>query len=380
MSTIAALKVEKQTFDVRRLDVLVWNLEGIAKLQRLIVDITLVIKSTTESLGTLDLLVPFRVRQREDWESLYENVVVSDLTMPGVSGGQDSVALKTITYDAPIGEVLRRRFEMTSVKPNDSKPKGQPWLDRMSKRSPAWSIERLTLSEPLAQDEQAIFRIRYHVYPPTGLVLWKRSGFGINGAFFEARTGAGALHRKDPIPALLEERSMTCEAVSMTFVLRSSLQIRLGTSQPKVIDGRQWEDYLERFTDLRREGALVAYTRPSTPEDKTEESQLFLDVSREFGLLPFGNYLRIGILTLAILAFARWTGLLGPGNYVGVPWMHLFHLAGHYVAQIFIVAGVGAAGLIASRIEKSAALLKGVRNRWHRFDRWFWRFLWKQTK
>lgn len=292
------------------------------------------------------------------------------------------IALTAPVPEQLLGVVARCPFEVASAAASDDAlditgRSHLPLLDRVSRRASTCSVERFTFVEALARDEQTLIKLRYHVYPPTGLVLWKRSGLGINGAFFEARTAAGAIHANDKLPNLIRSRGVKCESVTMTFVLRASLQLRVGAPhvEPRVIDGRTMEAYLDRLTDFRREGSLVAYTRPATPNDRNEEALLFLDVSREFGLLPIGNYLRIGLLTFCMLAFARWIGLIGHGNYVGIPWRHVWHTIESLYLEILAVALVVLGGPQLTRIKAIATWLSSGRNAWHRLDRWIWRLL-----
>ncbi len=360
----------------------------------------MVVQSRCDSLDAVELAVPFRLRSRADVEGFGADLAVSKLTLPGAvdvvqraPGHDQRIRELSVRYQDDLGLVPKRTVQI-DPQPQEFVPATpRPLFDRLSRPSSEWSVHRWVIDgQPLSAGQSAVFKVRYHVYQPTGIVRWKRSGIGINGAFFEARTGTGAIHRSDPLPDLINNRGVIPKAVTITFVLRASLQLHVGAPhvEPEVIDGRTWEHYLRRVTDLRRAGALVAYTRSATKsapvdrsiEDGTEESEadeksedprLFLDVSREFGLLPFGNYFRIALLTLAILAFARWIGLIGSGHYTGIPWTHILHNVGSVIGQLGISVGSLLALAFSTKIPKIAKTLSSFRNAWHRFDRWFWR-------
>jgi hypothetical protein len=149
------------------------------------------------------------------------------------------------------------------------------------------------MSEKLQANQDATISIRFHV-GRSSFALWKRSFIGINGLILDLSVGEEVQGHKIAMP----------ERTGIHCVLRAWLQpqLRFPAIEPALVDRSDWEHYLNRDTDIRGEGALVVLSA----EAKGAPARVYIDATREFGLLPLGNFLRMFVVSLAAALVALW--------------------------------------------------------------------------
>lgn len=345
-------------FEVESLKVKVWNLEGIAKSQRLIVDVELVILVLNQPLSSFRLLVPFQLDGDWQWQKLDSKECDVRLEhQEGCEVPEFSLAVDESTKNLTNGR--RKRNELSDI-------------------DKAYSLQKVTIqSLAIEPGQRARFHIRFHVYSPNSIVRWKRSGFGINGALFEIGTSTSPVRLDDRLASLLSA-APCIKRSELVVIVRSSLQLRFSSPlhlDITAIDGREWESCLRRWTDFRREGALIAYqSLKDLDEGECQFAhRMFLDMSREFGLLPLGNFIRIGLGVFVILVISRWIGLVGGAYESGIRWSIILNwFVGHIptVTPVGVLVGLSALG----------SRFRLVRRIYRKMDRRIWEILWSVFK
>jgi hypothetical protein len=77
-----------------------------------------------------------------------------------------------------------------------------------------------------------------------------------------------------------------------------------------LFEGRVWEPYLGRAVDFLRTEKLIIYEwRSNNSVSPTDPFRAFLDLGREFGIIPLGNHFRTGVVVLIFLLAGYYLGL-----------------------------------------------------------------------
>lgn len=338
---------------IERLDLVLWNLTGMLKTQRLIFDIgiTFLNPANTKVIG---LLLPFSVSDSHQCEDLSKaEPKAIDLLSPNLTVGAE-----VITLDGQ--EYMRcqiQRFQVVSSK-------GGGALNRRP-----ISHLRLHVGSGI---EFGYIRARFHVVGPASVVIWKRSGLGLNGAIIDIEPVAGDDH--EPLPDSFSDVTFPpVKRSSVTVILRSSLQRQAsfpeleGALLPKL---DIWESYLNRRTDFRRQGNLVAYRDvvDDSSASIVASRRVFLDVSREFGLLPVGNLIRSALVIVLV------AGIMVAAAPTETSWNFDVLVPGFSTVQAILgtVGALGTGGVLTllSRLARVRTAVRWVRVGFHRFERY----------
>lgn len=267
------------TFTIDRCDLTIWNLQSVIGTQRFVVDLLLEV-TAIEVLAKIKVAVPFEI---DAWEDLSELPAEQLPTwLRGTTADRSRVCLTSITCEGArkIPSILVRRHRVVTT------------ADIELESGPQSGVARVIL-------------LRFHANH-VSFALWKRSFLGINGVIIDSAITTQSPATGTVIPS---QRAFH-------IVLRASLQPKtmFPPMQPGLVEQSDWNPYLGRVPDLRREGALVVLSHHAT---HSVDERVYVDASREFGLLPFGNFFRIFLLTLFsiyLMAWVRDKTWTGPGS------------------------------------------------------------------
>lgn len=403
MAVITPLRTDGQgsDFAVSQLDAILWNLTGLVKTQRLFFDVGMLLKAGTTGLSQFDLVVPFRIESKLQWSDLLASTSWMDrraelngLLAHGLifPGGQLKWSEGAETpYFLPNGSGVTEQVPISRL----------TWENHDSKFGRGFTRLTFRLVNPILANESGYVRIRLFVVGRTASVLWKRSGIGINGAAIDVELGNFRVP-EEKMQTKLSDGRVTIANCTFTVVLRSSLQLRtrypLGV-QPALLERGIWEPYLGRQTDFRRQGSLIGYTVAAEASHVVVEghggvqgdtdrngpnnfaASLFLDVSREFGLLPFGNILRTFIAVVVAFFMFGLIGSVHDGWTVG----RVADDIGSWIAQhVFLSSSVSGAIVLVVGLEATVTrwqqFVRTNRIRIHALERWIMRAIAQGSK
>lgn len=346
-----------QPFTLERFDVILWNLQGLFGRQRLYADLVLELQSTgTGDVTEFDLIVPFLVSVAKQLDIGASEA--TPLTTPGFKWQTEGQVLEEESSRRQVSVTHIASFE--PVVDQALRPDDRGFLVRRAEQA---SRVKVHLANGIAPGTSTIVRMRFDIQGRTSSVYWKRSGLGINGGLFDLRIfSEPATNLLANLPVF--ENAIGPRASSITCVVRATWQVQnhFPVVEPFLLERRSMNNYLGRLPDLRNQGALVAY-RVENDSNRNEPAvdRLFLNVAREFGLLPIGNFLRMAVLAVALI-------LLSEDIRTG-----LDEAAG------WIWAGIGAISLAwllsfaARNIKLAKSGFSKARDLYNRFENWVFR-------
>ena len=369
MSYVVPLKSSDEPRPIiERLDATLWNLEGLFRQQRLTLDVAILFgvpDNAEQPLTKIDLLVPFEASSR-DFVDIRKNYPIAAFPAPGWTTDLAEVAGGRLTYGEPPNDVdvmqlaVRMELELVAGSSVASSADDGTVRESRSRRDARWS--RVTVAfDPQEPGTHGYIRFRLHIFGRCGAVLWKRSGMAVNGALFDLKTFVpDSAEQRIQSWARPERDGLQLVRSSTTLVLRASLQPKstFPEAEPQFLE-YGWSEYLGRQTDLRDDGALIAYTSTNDGNrGEDHDSALFMDVSREFGLLPLGNFVRIAVIGVLIVLVFQMMGVVPPGERNLASWTK-DRFTG--AAQVFWTAGVIAGGLALSFLTRLSAVRRQLR-------------------
>jgi len=297
MGFLAPICAEGQEFEVRRMDLQFWALTGWFGLaNEYFLDVGLLIRPAQHDVvREFSLAVPFGVATTEV-RDLSEEIgsKAGVLIGPGtvVSNNATEVSFtRPTTVESP--------FTKVSISATDYSEYSQSGV----------AVCTFQLNKPATAQEGAYVRMRLPMERPFRCVTRKRSGLGQNGALIDLRVSD--THEVDDDAEFRDYRERIADIhwLQLSVVIRAALQLRAASPDPfrlRLLERGIWEGYVNRKLAPRRSGAivsLIAYEFDSTSGFKNSGTicrdnpfNVFMDVSREFGLLPFGNFLRMAML------------------------------------------------------------------------------------
>jgi len=414
MGSIAILQKPEQPILIKRLEAQLWMLSGVLNAQRLWLDVGVLLKTSTNDVDSLEMLVPFEVSSFEDPVCLRKYIGQSGTLILGHG------ATMQCDYSIVVMDGIPAAFREVNVKVVTSS-------EQNGKELQARGFDLLRLSFHKVDPNTLIYiRFRLPVNRTYRMVMWRRSLLGRVGAQIDLRV-SDLRELATPVFDSITTRMVSAPDVELSAVVRASL--KLLDSSPRVTSIRllepgAWEGYIDRKLDLRNEGALVVYTldrdqltssvtsvevaQPvnsvsggavessskefdSTPKESLEDgategldpsltglklevpmesiaspTSWYLDFSREVGLLPFGNFLRIGVIVFFLLLInpAEWrTRIVRDIGGVSLFSLH------HAIAWIVILGALGFGALVAFIQKVRVSLIRWYR----RQERALWR-------
>jgi hypothetical protein len=276
----------------------IWNLQGVLGSQKLIIDLLLTI-TPSSPVSSFGLILPFDLSEDgKDFEDQVEFLdTAKSATIPfwfKSTIGASATPISTSISDIVVSDRSR-------VAPP------------FARKSSVWSKANINLASAQQAGRSFSVFLRFYTGTQSSFVLWKRSFLGINGMLLDLKFGD-----RRQIQAVQPESAM------IAAIVRAYLQPHFTSPSPveaSIVENGTWTEFLGREADLRGEAALVCYWNESS---EPSDQRLYLDLSREFGLLPFGNFIRMFWVALAAwlvaysIASHSWRGW-GPAV---VNWIH----------------------------------------------------------
>lgn len=184
-------------------------------------------------------------------------------------------------------------------------------------RDKYFSLWTLTLADALEACDQGYLRVRFHIRRPGRLWVWHRSLLARNRAIADLR-----VNDEREALAVKESSEFTSHLLPLgtldSFVIAPALFTpSVTTPKPSYVrglEGRIWEGYLGRRTDLKRNQKFLVHRWRAPNEPVTPEKPFrgFLNLERRRSLLPSWSDLMPVILALilvAVLFDVHWNNL-----------------------------------------------------------------------
>ena len=364
MGFIAPICERGQEFDVLRMDLQFWALASWFGLSSdYVLDVGLLLEAGASEVRRFKIAVPFATHQGSVEGDLREKVgrKAAVVIGPGTRLGTDG---ERITFSTP----SRRECAFTKVGTVDEWP---------VYREPGVTVCVFTLNDPVPAGKAAYVRVRFPVDRPFRSVTRKRSGLGQNGALIDLRVAD--THEVDDDTEFAQYRDLIAKIhwLRVVVIIRAALQLRAVSPSPsslRLLERGIWESYIGRSLAARRSGAiaaLIAYEFDVESDDggkprpvgRHAPFNVFIDVSREFGLLPIGNFVRMLFLVVVGAMIGRNVFL----SDLGVFGTFLRNLA-DFVGDrgLVILTALGALGAV--------SFLPPVRRAVQKARRWFGHF------
>ncbi len=347
--------------------------------KRFICDVGLHIAAPSGShsgISSVDLALPFEIVDK-GVDDLYEKLLDKEVA--------DLVWGEPVGIDTPVsGDAVLERQDKTPLRLGRISL-AKSTVENYPERTAATA--HVELGATLAPGESAYFRIRFRVRKPGQTWVVKRSGLSHNGALVDFRISDPRETWHSRLERDLRDRIVELPNLYLFVISGWRLQMRVASPELKyvrVLEGQGWSRYLDRPTTVRRKSKLLVYywrwpsshdeaekarralverveaiegkarveeprddeaSANETPIRPVAPARAFLDLSRDPGLLLFGNLIRFGLVgvgiaavTAALLGHKFWAGWTLSWNWVGVA-LSVFGLT-------TILALVGAIGLL----------------------------------
>jgi hypothetical protein len=289
----------EQSFAIKKCDINLWSLAALFGRRTFFFDVGLLVEATgSKPLQNFQVGVPFGTDSKAltDLTDRMLNPKVSELIF-----GERVNIVPRDNIDFGLGPVRLGRVSVHECSRDD----------RIS--GLRFSLWNLRLASPLLASQQAYLRIRFQVNTLGRTWVWKRSGLAKNEALVDFRIAdlreAWMVLDRDA----LWDRIVAIEALAVFVIAPAWLELRAASPDlryMRLLEGRVWEDYLGRVTDLRRSGKLIIHywkrDQPNDPVDSDRPFRGFLHLSRAFGFIPAWNHVRAAVIfLLVILAAAK---------------------------------------------------------------------------
>jgi hypothetical protein len=278
------------TFDAIECHVNLWVLGLLFWRTEFLYDVGLHIRAQAEGpLSGLQMAVPFGTTP-DSLEDL-RNQVRDPRNSALLFGKQANFTATTIDYGAGALELLHV-------------PRAGATRDSAASQRD-FSLWRLNIEPTLQPGRSAYIRVRFRITDTGRVWTWKRSLLARNGALLDVRVADAREAWNMPDGQALAGRLVAIERVR--FFVIAPWQWQLRSTSPAVhyirmVEGRAWERYLDRTTSLFAPAKLVIYQwRRDGGASVDAPFRIFADLSDEFGLARFGNYLRTAAITALLL-------------------------------------------------------------------------------
>jgi hypothetical protein len=300
--------------------------------------------TTTNDVDAIDVALPFQIEERvaDLYDRLLDKEIADLIWGEAVTLNIPKVGTASVTFADGTELALGRISETKTLVRNEPERNA--------------SICHLQFADVLPSGRRAYYRVRFKVPRPGRTWTWKRSGLGANGALLDFRISDPRETWHSRAERDLRSRIQPIGQAYLFVITSWGLQMRVASPTlryVRVLEGQGWSSYLDRPTTFWRRARLVVYywrwpaqeeefereirervealeerTRPEQPPSaearhrngepvasvtQPTPARAFLDLSRDPGLLPFGNFVRFGVvagvvalITTAALGHAFW--------------------------------------------------------------------------
>jgi hypothetical protein len=280
-------------FDVIACHLNLWSLGGLLGHKLFLFDVGLRLKNKqAKDLTKIRLALPFGTDKESltDLHDLMLNQSVAQL----IFGKPVTIDDSTIDYEGGSRVLVAR------VSVNESQLHGE-----LSNSRQGYSLWSIKIAPTIRKDEECYVRVRFELRSLGRTWVWKRSGISKTGAIVDLRIAD--VRQAVSEWKTFEDQLIQIQAINVFVIAPPSLQFRATSPSyhyMRLLEGRVWEPYLRRKSDIRRSGKLVIFEWRNDANSKVDTTcpfRVLLDLSREFGLLPLSNHLLMVTLLLASL-------------------------------------------------------------------------------
>jgi hypothetical protein len=322
-----------EDFVVEKLDINIWCLPGLLGRFIILCDVGMRIRAVTGT-SQVDVAIPFPTLPGnliDLHERLGDPATASLVFGEPVTDNSNGSLEPTSDYAllAPISVDLSRL------------------IDKLS--SDSFSLWRVCFVDQLEPGEERYFRFRVRPTNFGRVFSWRRTFFRRVGALAD-------IHVCDPREAALvpagrryDQAMVKVQDVGVYVVVIASMRTRKASPEllyQRILEGRKWERYLERATDLRRRERFVIHCwrdRRNTPS--TEKFRAFLELGRRTEALGWSSILAVSVLTTTLVVLSDSEGRWSQselGRFVS----GLVNRAADLVAsQLGLIVGLGIAAI-----------------------------------
>lgn len=276
---------------VNRCHLNIWTLGGLLGYRVCYLDVGLQLTAGEEPLRTFRLGLPVCTPPEVGLalESLSRRM--EDPTVAGlIFAREDPVHNGEITLrdgPVPLLDIDRSRCEMAE----------RP-------RAKHFSLWTLRLTNDLPAGDSGYLRVRFHVHGGGRMWIWQRSLLARNRAIVDCRVNDEREALAVVDGSEFTGRMLPLEDLNVFVIAPAAFTPSVTTPEPRYVrplEGRIWEEYLGRRTDLGRDEKFLIYhwhnNRPTTRQDPF---RAFLQLERRRSLLPSWSDLMPVLLALLL--------------------------------------------------------------------------------
>jgi hypothetical protein len=271
---VLAEEGDQPKFEVKKLDINVWCLQGLFGRTTILCDVGIRVRPEA-SLARLAVGIPFGTTSESlfDLTSTLRDSASTTSLVFGRPCTPERRGNRTIVSDDGVSEMAMASIERAKTERDEGRSNGN------------FSLWHLAVAGGLPTDIDSYVRVRFAVDSLGRAWTWRRSMLVRRNATVDLRVCDLRETQTVPDGNDYEQRLVPIEQLNCFVIVPSSF--RPSRSSPatryvRLLEGRLWERYLHRATDLRRSGKLgITYWRPDGPIKADNEFRAFMDLRRE---------------------------------------------------------------------------------------------------
>lgn len=358
MSSLVVFSLpDSPPFQVERVHVNLWCLEGLFGRSRFLLDVGVRIRTQSRSPEGFGVALP----------ALTDATALTDITNDLLK-----LPVAQLVFGGPVtlaGTRLSFGGEQMRLAPIDM---DSSTLDRTGRDFSSWELRFLS---PSAKDEVTYTRVRFRLGDPGALWRWEDPGIWRVGALVDVRL---ADLRDSRHLAPYSGRVLSADRVGYFVVAPPRLHLQHASPElryARVLEGRSWEEYLHCATDLRRSTKLLIYHWSDASVGVVPDDVEGAEDHPFRGFLDLGQRSRLATTRSAasvILAAGVAVALLADPEALRQSLLvqTAKDLWGAAWAWVLATGFIGCGGLILSRIARVRESLPKARRALRRFEDW----------
>jgi hypothetical protein len=231
---------------------------------------------------------------------------------------------------------------------------------RLLDTTTTYSRWRIVLQTPAAAREECYLRLRFRGRRAGRAWRWQWSGLSRTGALVDLRVADFRETRLVPDQERVAASLVSVAVLSAFVIAPDRLHERMIRPPPRyvrLLEGRAWEPYLGRATDLRRAGKFTVWSWHATHVDADHPFRGFLDL-RALPTVPVGWLAQIALTVLLAVVLAG-----GGAELATSPLAGALRAAWQEAAERGAAIGLTSAGAVLAWAFKHRAPLRTVLDR-----------------
>jgi hypothetical protein len=168
------------------------------------------------------------------------------------------------------------------------------------------SLWEIGLAPPLKNSSELYIRLRFVLKGCGRTWVWKRSLWRKNGALLDLRVSDVREGVALSDWASLRMRIVPVDKLNLFVIAPAYLQARSISPElryMRLLENSAWENYLGRIPNSSGERLIIYHWR-SKDETKVDVNRpflAFLDLTRDYGFVRFGNHVRASLIVVAVI-------------------------------------------------------------------------------